>query len=712
MSGFFPSLSDEQCQIIRQPLDAKLFLEGPAGAGKTTVGVERLLHLLDSGLPGQSILALVPQRTLVQPYFRAIRQPDLTACGLISILTIGGLARRMIDLFWPLIVEEAGFTSKKERPIFLTLETAQYYMAHLVRPLLDEGLFDAVKIDRNRLYSQIIDNLNKSALVGFPYSEFGSRLQAAWTGELSQVRLYEDAQTCADLFRAYCLEHNLLDFSLQIEIFKNHLWVSPSCRNYLTGRYKYLIVDNLEEDTPNTHDLLRDWMPYLNSFLLIYDQDAGYRSFLGADPESAYGLKELCDEKFIFANSFVNSKDMLALGQNVSTEIMRRRESSDIRSKGGATGILNGNPRGAFVIEDHRYYPQMLDWVVNKIAELVYEEGLPPGEIVILAPFMSDALRFMLTNRMKNYHIPVISHRPSRSLREEPVTQCLLTLSAISHPEWGLPPSNPDVGYALIQAIEGLDLIRAQILTQIVYRINEGTTVLSSFDQIIPQMQERITYRIGARYERLRSWIMDNRNYHIAFDHYLSRLFGEVLSQPGFGFHNNFEAGLVSANLIESVRKFRRVADKSLTDEGQPLGKEYLLMVQDGVIAAQYLRSWQDFRREAVLIAPAYTYLLSNRPVDVQFWLDIGSRGWFERLNQPLTHPYVLSRSWSQDKLWTDKEEVDTSLELLQRLTMGLLRRCRHKIYMTLSELGEQGYEQRGPLLQAVQRMLIDAAQD
>jgi hypothetical protein len=169
---------------------------------------------------------------------------------------------------------------------------------------------------------------------------------------------------------------------------------------------------------------------------------------------------------------------------------------------------------------------------------------------------------------------------------------------------------------------------------------------------------------------------------------------------------------LVTANLIESVRKFRWVAGKSLIDEGQPLGKEYLLMVQDGVIAAQYIRSWQDFRKEAVLIAPAYTYLLSNRPVDVQFWLDIGSRGWFERLNQPLTHPYVLSRRWSQDKLWTDKEEVDTSLEVLQRLSMGLLRRCRQKIYMTLSELGEQGYEQRGPLLQAVQRMLIDAAQD
>ncbi len=129
MSDLFPLLSDEQFRIIRQPLDAKIFLEGPAGAGKTTVGVERLLHLLDSGVPGQNILVLVPQRTLAQSYFKAIRQPGLNAGGLISILTMGGLARRMIDLFWPLIAEEAGFAFKEECPTFLTLETAQYYMA-------------------------------------------------------------------------------------------------------------------------------------------------------------------------------------------------------------------------------------------------------------------------------------------------------------------------------------------------------------------------------------------------------------------------------------------------------------------------------------------------------------------------------------------------------------------------------------------------------
>ena len=87
------------------------------------------------------------------------------------------------------------FAHPGEPPTFLTLETAQYYMAHLVSPLLDEGYFESVTIDRNRLYSQIIDNLNKAAVVGFPHTEIGDRLKAAWSGQESQKHQNEDGQT-------------------------------------------------------------------------------------------------------------------------------------------------------------------------------------------------------------------------------------------------------------------------------------------------------------------------------------------------------------------------------------------------------------------------------------------------------------------------------------------------------------------------------------
>jgi hypothetical protein len=134
--------------------------------------------------------------------------------------------------------KQLGFKNPELPPIFLTLETAQYYMAHLVRPLLEEqGYFQSLTINRNRLYSQIIDNLNKAAVVGFPYTEIGARLDSAWFGDPAQRRIYADAQECATLFREYCLNHNLLDFSLQLEIFTNILWQNEQVRFGLSHRY-------------------------------------------------------------------------------------------------------------------------------------------------------------------------------------------------------------------------------------------------------------------------------------------------------------------------------------------------------------------------------------------------------------------------------------------------------------------------------------------
>jgi hypothetical protein len=132
-------------------------------------------------------------------------------------------------------------------------------------------------------------------------------------------------------------------------------------------------------------------------------------------------------------------------------------------------------------------------------------------------------------------------------------------------------------------------------------------------------------------------------------------------------------------------------------------------MVQDGVVAAQYVRSWQRQPKDAVLLAPAYTFLMSNRPVAHQFWLDVGGTGWWERLYQPLTHPYVLSRRWSGQGLWTDADEYAARQDALAALVYGLLRRCRTQVHLGLSELGESGSEQRGPLLQAIQRVLRGA---
>lgn len=716
-------LTPTQLAIIERPHSGSLFLEGPAGSGKTTAGVERLLSLMAAGVRGESILVLLPHRNLAFPYSDALSDPGVIAGGRPSVLTIGGLSQYLIELFWPLIARQVGFAHPNDPPVFLNLESSQYFMARVVRPLLEKGQFETVALDRNRLYSQIIDNLNKAALVGFPYTEIGERLQKAWVGETSQLRLYADTQEAASLFREYCLAHNLLDFSLRVEIFFQHLWPERFCRSFLRNAYHHLIYDNVEEDAPMVHEMVRTWLPGLESALLIYDWDAGYRIFLGADPHSAYQLKGVCDEGVLFEHSFVISSQMITFITGLDKAIHRSKTGNvgrftsppGIQTPKAEPGRNSLGEDLEFVLtfKAHRFHPEMLDWIAGQVETLVENEGASPGDIAILSPFMSAAQRFSLSERLNRKGIPTRSHRPSRALREEPAVHCLLTLTKLAHPDWRLAPSRFDVAYALVQAVAGMDLIRAQLLAEIVFRIKEGRPQLSSFDQIKPEMQKRLTYHLGGRFEALRLWLEDYSLHPIdELDYFLSRLFGEMLSQPGFGFHQDLDAGQAAANLIDSARHFRQVVnetsggEESSSEDAFHYGKEYIQLVQEGVVSAQYLHAWEAREKDAVFLAPAYTFLMMNRPVDYQFWLDVAGQGWSERLYQPLTHPYVLSRRWPVGSLWTDAEEFASSQEALYRLVVGLARRCRGKIFLGLSEVGERGNEHKGHFLNILQRIL------
>ncbi len=712
-------LTPQQHDLIA--MSGSHFLEGAAGTGKTTVAVQRLLHLLQNGVPADEILVLVPQRALGLAYDRALRAVELPPGGQVTVSTMSGLAIQTIELFWPLVAAQAGFAADA-LPTFLNLEAAQYVMARVADQLIDEqGYFASITVTRGHLYTQIIDNLNKAAVVGFPVTEIGQRLSDAWLGDPAQSHIFEQVQDCANRFRAYCVEHNLLDFSLQMEIFVRQLWRLPAAREFLTGRFRHLIADNIEEDNAAAQDILRDWLPRFDSALLVYDSEAGYRRFLGADPDNAYTLRPLCDAAEL-SESFVNSPDVYALGNELG------------RALGQYAEDVPGRAAAALQYDLRRFYPEMLDAVAEEIRRLVQVEGVPPGEIVVLAPLLPDSLRFSLLQRLEG--IPTRSHRPSRGLREEPAARCLLTLAQIAHPAWGSQPPAVDVAYALMQALgtlepdRSLDLVRAQLLAQDAYPHAGSKSGLAPFESLPVETQERFSYVLGERYDALRGWLeayiaaaeaappppepkRKRRKKADAevepspqpeLDYFFSRVFGEALSQRGFGFHNDFAAAEAVGKLIDSAANFRRAfASKGII--GKPLGQEYVEMVQRGVIANQYVREWQRPAPDRVLIAPAYTFLVSNQTASYQFWLDIGSRRWFERLYQPLTHPYVLSKQWTPGDKWTDEREYEIRRESLYQLLIGLVRRCRKGIYLGISELGENGYENQGELLQVVNRM-------
>ncbi len=173
--------------------------------------------------------------------------------------------------------------------------------------------------------------------------------------------------------------------------------------------------------------------------------------------------------------------------------------------------------------------------VVHAIENRI-QNGAKPGEIVVLSPFVSDSLRFSLQTRLEKRGILLTTHRPSRELRNEQAVRCLFTLAKLAYPQWKIKVSPLDFRAALMTAIVGLDLIRADLLANTVLSHKPDTEPLNAFSSLKPDMAERITFQMGEKYETLRTWVSSTRQ-TISQDlpEFFSRCFGELLSQKGFG---------------------------------------------------------------------------------------------------------------------------------------------------------------------------------
>ncbi|MEZ4734716.1 MAG: AAA family ATPase [Caldilineaceae bacterium] len=700
----------------------KLFLTGPFGSGKTTLALARIRWLLrQERVRGDDILVLTPQRTVAEPYYQALRNPALPAGAPVRVTTLAGLARQSVELYWPLLAPVAGFADPTREPTFLNLETSQYHMARFVDEAIARGEFDGVRIEHNRVVSQVLDNLNKAALQGFTIVEAYTRLELAVPGgeqRTARLNALLAARNISQAFRQLCQEQTLLDFSMQVELFMRHVLTNDWSRTHLFRSHRHLIFDNLEEDTLSAHRLVQQWLPHLDSALLVADSEAGFRLFLGADPEGIGALADQCEERVQLATSYVMSGALAQLEGRVDQKLRSRRNpfadpaQYQIMQTLSAT---NGVEEQALLVpnEGFRFYPQMIKWTVGEIRRLVQEEGVPPGEIAILAPFVSDALRFSLQTGLAEVGITSTTHRPSRALQIEPAAQTLLMLAKLAHPHWGMRPAPADVTMGLTLTIQDLDPVRAHLLSRIVYPERRPTIELGRFGELVTEMQQRITYTIGEAYDRLRAWLYTYRASAdtLPLDQFFAHLFGELLSQPGYGFHEDRDAARVANQLVESARNFRWAMESAGANQQSVaytlLGREYVKLVESGALGALYAPGWR-MAEDAVFIAPAYTFLMRNRAVAIQFWLDIGAGGWWERLYQPLTHPYVLSQRWPAHEPWSDFAEYTKRQETMHRLLLGLIRRTRRRIYLGISDYSESGFEQRGPLLALINRLLAE----
>jgi hypothetical protein len=689
----FKEFTQAQEQFICAPIDGSLFVEGPAATGKTTAAIARLDRILET-IPGYQILVISPQQSLGLPYRHFVMHENGHSGGIPKVTTMSGLAQEMAGIFWPAIRSVFQFTGQSNEPFFLSLETAQYCMARVVEPLLEQGYFQSVKIDRNRLFSQIIDNMNKSAIHGLPLDAISSRLQASAVDPVTLGNAFVQVEECARLFRTFCLANNLIDFSLLVTIASNYLFKEILPQQYLSSRFKVLLADNIEEDTPFAHAFFSQWLNSLSSTTMIFDHDGGFRTFLGADAENAYHLKTLCNNHLIIDEPIHPAGNIHSFRKRIVSCINRQ----------------SGNPSDnsfpdTIDLTVYQYLPEMIDGVIGRIDGLV-RSGIPAENIAVLSPYLSEVLKFSLTEKLDKLGVPAQTSRPSREYLASSAIKAVLTLARIAHPAWHLPVSHYSFRGCLMRLVPNLDIIRGEQAAKALLASQQGEYTFRSFESLTNlALQECITFSIGQKLEKLFRWISEYRQGPVLpLDIFIQRLFGEILSQPDFRLHNDMDAANDISRLINSVRTFRSFSTSVFNFDEPALGGAYAQSIDQGLLPSSFSGSSRE--NEGVLIAPAHTFLMKNETVDFQFWLDIGSLGWWERLYQPLTNPYVYQSGWTEDAVWNEQREYTVNQDMMAKVVNGLLLRCRQGVIASIVQTNEYGTQNSGPLLKAFQKMI------
>jgi len=681
-----------------------LYVEAPHGSGKREALVGRVRALVTAGASPGSILVLVPQRQRREMYGAMIcdlgvteaaadgSSPEAAATGRatdcqgVVFHTFSSLASRMVRLFWPLVAEAAGFADPHRPPVFLTYETAQYLMGQLVAPQLERGYFERLSMRPQRVLSQLLDNLNKAAINGYPVDEVRGRLEAAWTGERARLVYYEQVQTSVRAFRDHCLRHGLLDFSLVIEVFHQYLLEVDGFWAHLTGWCRHLLVDQLEETVPVAQDLIRRLIDDCESACLFADPRGGFRVFMGIDSRGAKDLAAVCSDRVVVEP---RTRDPVsALGDHLGQHLGGERRASPPAPGQGVAGLIFTRGRA-----------DMLAQVAAAIVDLV-NGGIPPGDIAVVAPHADGVLRCLLGESLDREGIPFAVVRRFESLREQRPVRVCLTLAALAHPSWGVRPHPYDVAETLA-VVAGLDPVRGALAAQCLYAAPGGD--LRPARTVDAEAAGRVGSGALAKYEAARIWLCRYaEETPVPLDHFFRRVFGELLSGPSL----SSEDAAAYARLITSGAWFRQAA-ASMGLAGKAIGQRYVEMVWDGVVSAE--RPGPDPGQETesvVLVSPVHTYLSESRQSVYQFWLDLGSTRWWEPPHQPLTNPHVLSRSWTAGSQWTDAVDFEIRNQTLRRLVHGLCSRCRRGVYLCSSELEEGGEAQDSPLLRAVERAL------
>lgn len=675
--------------IIKASNDKKIILKGVTGSGKSTLLMQRYKYMVEElKIPSEKILILLLNRNQSLGWRKKV---TLKSSGNIWRKSYFGFIQEELTRYYPIVLKDCPYIGKKSiEPTFLTFETAQFLLKLLIDKKREKPeFFSSLTAFNSKVAIDIASNLVKASASSLPHDRIGARLYKSLEVKTDDKKqIFMQADEIIKLYRDRCFEVGVLDFSMAIDVYNSYLLKDKGYQQSLKDRVEHLIIDNIEEAIPTQIDFITQIMPNLKSCMLSYNPEGGYGALFGANHNYMQkNILDKCQTYELDKKCYTCEEPMYEFSQMLFDTLV---PSEDLRNNTLNTNIkIERTPA-----VDLR--SEMLESASNKVIELV-KSGVKSTDITIISSFADTVTEYVVSRLLEKSNIKLTNLSRKSRIVDNPFSQALVTLGQLCYPRENKIPNSDDVK-ALINLVLKIDPVRSSILAQLI--CNERP--FASFPDItFPGVIERVGFRNADKYKYIREWIEEyKKETPLPINEFFQKVFMEILITNDVTQKDILEAKKLidsAQNFVDAVARFNR-SDPN---------RDFLDMITNGVKSAESIFEIEEkLLEEAVTLTTPMNYLASSMNSKVVIILSLSSNNWTPRCVKEISNPYVLTKTWIDEDVYTEEIEDKNQRSNLALMMRAILKRCGERLITFESNLSSNGYENDGPLAECFDSIL------
>lgn len=585
----------------------------------------------------ESIILIVPNSITKLKYEREL---DIEISEALNITTYIGFIKREIIKFWPLISEKYyQIKNKSIMPTFIPSSLSEYIIINKVNEERNaNGYFQDITATNRSIANSINNNINKAVLALTDFKTIGEKIYLSKKNRDNLMRFsYSQMDEIVDYYINILLENSMLDNSLAIYLYNNYLLNDDRYKNYLSKKFKYLIIDSLESSSNAEVDFINLLSNYTTDTYIYFNEKKDYSVFNNIDID------------YIYENIIYKIKDN---NKNISRN---NTELSDIY-------LL---PSKIILNDSSQLYNEMIDEVCEKVIELI-DKGVKLSEIAIISPVNNTILDYQIKKILNDNKISVFNTKKHNKIVDYPYSNALVVAACIFY------------GYEeYIKEDEYISFI------EILFDVNR----IKAY-KIYRNKEENIEYKA------LKEYILSKKNENLKTSEFLIKFYIDKMLNLKYGKENVDTCKNIiyeSENFIENIKVL------GINKENNE-GKIFIEVLKSTINDYYRISDIIDLKiLDNVIITTPYSYLSYCIDRPIQIWVDIGSNAWNMKIEKDISNFIVLRKSFKENQIYTNDMEDYYKKYYLYNMIYNLLLDAK-EVYAYKSEYSVNGYLQESIL--------------